>query len=74
MYNTKKYATFSCNHVFWGTCQGKYLLTAFFSKLACGGGSVYQGKKKKKKQCILPQQCQQTRQNFKNILMPQQRS
>lgn len=33
-----------------------------FSKLACGGGSVYQGKI----QCILPQQCQQTRQIFKN--------
>lgn len=31
------------------------ILAYRFSKLACGGGSVYQGKI----QCILPQQCEQ---------------
>lgn len=46
------------------------ILAYRLSKLACGGGSVYQGKI----QCILPQQCQQTRQNLKNKRALRQRS
>lgn len=49
MYNTKKYATFFLQPRFLGNMSRKILAYRFFfSKLACGGGSVYQGKKKKK--------------------------
>lgn len=44
------------------------ILAYRFSKLACGGGSVYQGKI----QCILPQQCEQTRQSLFFKSTPQQ--